>query len=167
MNQNNYYLSCLFSKSKKYRKIQGINYKSTTGYSLIYLIVAPASPEVTVTFYYITIFPLKGPTPIFFGIHVGQVNPVSPPYCYVLTFWPGQKCHSRWCTVRKWHILMAVMRRNRVGRNWLMKWDEVKKFPWYTHRPMHRKRVTGELWWRSNMRFQRSSRWLSGRWTII
>ena len=40
---------------------------------------------------------------------------------------PGQKCHSRWCTARKWHILMAVRRGNRVGGNWLMKWDEVKK----------------------------------------
>ena len=46
--------------------------------------------------------------------------------CYVLTFWPGQKCQSRWCTGRKWHILMAVMRGNRVGGNWLMKWDELK-----------------------------------------
>ena len=30
---------------------------------------------------------------------------------------PGPKCHSRWCTGRKWHILMAVMRGNRVGGN--------------------------------------------------
>ena len=66
-------------------------------------------------------------------------------WCYVLTFWPSQKCHSRWCTRRKWHILMAVMRGNRVGRNWLMKWDEVKKIPLYSHRLMHRKRVTSEL----------------------
>ena len=51
--------------------------------------------------------------------------------CYVWTFWPGQKCHSRWCTGRKGHILVAVMRGNRVGGNWLMKWDELKKFPWY------------------------------------
>ena len=58
---------------------------------------------------------------------------------------PGQKCHSEWCTGRKWHILMAVMRGNRVCGNWLMKWDEVNKFPWYTHRLMHRKRVTCEL----------------------
>ena len=49
--------------------------------------------------------------------------------CCILTFWPGQKCHSRWCTGWKWHILMAVMRGNRVGGNWLMKWDEVKKNP--------------------------------------
>ena len=40
---------------------------------------------------------------------------------------------------------MAVMIGNRVGRNWLMKLDEVKKFPWYTHRLMHWKRVTCEL----------------------
>ena len=26
-----------------------------------------------------------------------------------------------------------------------MKWDELKKIPWYTHRRMHRKRVTSEL----------------------
>ena len=26
-----------------------------------------------------------------------------------------------------------------------MKWDELKNFPWYTHRLMHRKRVTSEL----------------------
>ena len=56
-----------------------------------------------------------------------SMNP--KPNCYVLTCWPGQKCHSRWCTGRKWHILMAVMRGNRVGRNWQMKWDEVKKNP--------------------------------------
>ena len=40
---------------------------------------------------------------------------------------------------------MVVMRENRVGGNWLMEWDELKKFPWYTHRLMHRKRVTSEL----------------------
>ena len=65
--------------------------------------------------------------------------------CYVLTFWPGQKCHSRWCTGRRWHILMAVMRGNHVGGNWLMKWDEVKKIPLYSHRLTHRRRVTSEL----------------------
>ena len=58
---------------------------------------------------------------------------------------PGPKCHSRWCTGRKRHIPRAVMRGNRVGGNWLMKWDELKKFLWYTHRLMHRKRMTCEL----------------------
>ena len=65
----------------------------------------------------------------------------------IVIFWPSArgKCHSRWCTGRKRHIPMAVMWGNRVGGNWLMKWDELKKFPWYTHRLMHRKRVTSEL----------------------
>ena len=71
--------------------------------------------------------------------------PIFQGKCYVLTFWPGPKCHSRWCTRRKWHIPMAVRRGNRVGGNWLMKCDEPKKFPWYTHRLMHRERVTSEL----------------------
>ena len=66
--------------------------------------------------------------------------------CYVLTFWPGQKCHSRWRTGRKWHILMAVMRGNRVGGNWLMKWDEEKNIPLYSHRLTHQMRVTSELY---------------------
>ena len=65
--------------------------------------------------------------------------------CYILTFDPAKNAIPRWCTGRRWHILMAVMRGNHVGRNWLMKWDELKKFPWYTHRLMHRKRVTCEL----------------------
>ena len=57
---------------------------------------------------------------------------------------PGPKCHSRWCTGRKWHIPMAVRRGNRVGGNWLMKWDKLK-IPWYSHRLTHRMRVTSEL----------------------
>ena len=65
--------------------------------------------------------------------------------CYILTFDLAKNVIPRWCTGRKWHILTAVRRGNRVGGNWLMKWDEVKKFPWYTHRLMHRKRVTCEL----------------------
>ena len=66
-------------------------------------------------------------------------------YCCILAFDPAKNAIPRWCTGRRGHILIAVMRGNRVGGNWLMKWDEVKKFPWYTHRLMHRKRVTCEL----------------------
>ena len=61
-----------------------------------------------------------------------------------MTFEPGQKCHSRWCAGRKWHIPMAVRRGNRVGGNWLTNWDKLK-IPWYSHRLTHRKRVTSEL----------------------
>ena len=63
-------------------------------------------------------------------------------------FWPFDAVKNaipRWCTGRRWHILMAVMRGNRVGGNWLLKWDEVKKIPLYSHRLTHRKRVTSEL----------------------
>ena len=35
----------------------------------------------------------------------------------LLTFWPGQKCHSRWCTGRKWHIPVAGNRK-RLRRRW-------------------------------------------------
>ena len=87
-------------------------------------------------------------------------------YCYALTFWPGQKCHSRWCTGRKWHILMAIMSGNRVGGNWLMKWDEVKKRYHYTLIDWR----TGRVWplncmtfisarWRSHRPFQRWRKW--------
>ena len=44
-------------------------------------------------------------------------------------FWPfdpAKNAIQRWCTRRRWHILMAVMRGNRVGGNWLMKRDELK-----------------------------------------
>ena len=44
--------------------------------------------------------------------------------CYVLTFWPGQKYHSRWCTGRKWHIPVAGNRkrlRRRCGVSILLR----------------------------------------------
>ena len=60
--------------------------------------------------------------------------------CCILTFDPAKHAIPKWCTRRKWHIPMAVMRRNRVGR---LGWQG--KIPWYTHRLMHQKRVTCEL----------------------
>ena len=64
-------------------------------------------------------------------------------YCYILTFDSAKHAIPKWCTGRKWHIPMAVMRRNRVG-GLAEIWDKVK-IPWYPHRLMHRKRVTCEL----------------------
>ena len=93
-------------------------------------------------------------------------------YIWYFDLRPGQKFHSEWCIGRKWHILMAVMRGNRVGGNWLMKWDEVKNshgtlIDWCTgrERPVNCMTVIS-AWWRSNMRFQKSSRRLSGCWTL-
>ena len=89
------------------------------------------------------------------------------PICCILTFDPDKNAIPRWCTGRKWHILMAVMRGNSVGRNWLMKWDELKNshgtlIDWCTGRewPVNCMTVIS-AWWRSNMRFQKSSRRLS------
>ena len=63
-------------------------------------------------------------------------------YCCILVFDPAKNAITRWCTGRKWHILMAVMRVNRMGRNWLMKWNEVKN----SHGSLiDRKRGTCEL----------------------
>ena len=90
----------------------------------------------------------------------------------LIIFWPFDPAKNvipRWCTGRRGHILMAVMRGNRVGGNWLMKWDEPK----HSHGTLI-DRCTGRewpvncmtvisAWWRLNIRFQRSS----GRWTII
>ena len=64
--------------------------------------------------------------------------------CFVLTFDPAPKnAIPRWCNGREWDIPMAVGRGNRVGGNWLMKWDKV--IPMVHYRVMHRKRVTSEL----------------------
>ena len=76
----------------------------------------------------------------------GKIRVLDMYPCCILTFDPAKNAIPRGCNGRRWHILMAVMRGNRVGENWLMKWDELKKFPWYTHRLMHRKRVTCEIY---------------------
>ena len=47
-------------------------------------------------------------------------------HCCILAFDPAKNAIPRWCTGRRWHILMAVRRGNCVGRNWLTKWDKLK-----------------------------------------
>ena len=96
--------------------------------------------------------------------------------CKDVVFWPfdpAKNAIPRWCIGRRWHILMAVMRGNRVGGNWLMKWDELKNshgtlIDWCTGRewPMNCMAVIS-AWWRLNIRFQRSSGRSCGRWIII
>ena len=59
--------------------------------------------------------------------------------------WPSQKCHSK---VMHWkevtHSNGSYERKSR-GRKLADEMGRAKKFPWYTHRLTHRKRVTCEL----------------------
>ena len=70
----------------------------------------------------------------------------------------------KWCTGRKWHILMASNRKKLRRQAWPKKWDKVKSLgaliDWCTGRewPVNCMTVIS-AWWRSNMPFQR----LSGR----
>ena len=48
--------------------------------------------------------------------HNSQWKKSNSSNCYVLTVWPGHKCHLRWCTGRKWHIPMASNRKRSRGR---------------------------------------------------
>ena len=66
-------------------------------------------------------------------------------FCYILTFWPGQKCPSK--VMHRKQVTHSNGSYERKSR-WRKVADEMgraKKFLWYTHRLMHRKRVTSEL----------------------
>ena len=57
---------------------------------------------------------------------------------------PGQTCHPEVMhRMEVTHSDGSYEEKSR-RRTWLRKWDKVK-IPWYTHRLMHRKRVTCEL----------------------
>ena len=56
---------------------------------------------------------------------------------------PGQTCHSKVMHRKEVTHFVGSYKKSR-RRAWLKKWDKVK-IPWYTHRLMHRKRVTCEL----------------------
>ena len=80
-------------------------------------------------------------------IHMYQIKAKSLiNYCFILTFWPGQKCHSKVMHRKEVTHSNGSYERKSRGRKLA---DEMgrakKKFPWYTHRLMHRKRVTSEL----------------------
>ena len=65
--------------------------------------------------------------------------------CYILIFWPGQKCHSN--VMHRKEVTHSNGSYERKSRGWKLA-DEIgraKNFPWYTHRLMHRERVTCEL----------------------
>ena len=83
-----------------------------------------------------------------------SVNAIKWYQCCILAFDPAKNAIPRWCTGRKWHILMSVIA-----------WAEIGTLiDWRTGREWSVNCMTViSAWWRSNMRFQRSS----GRWTII
>ena len=58
---------------------------------------------------------------------------------------PGQTCHSKVMHRKEVTHSNGSYERKSRRRAWLTKWDKVKKIPWYTHRRIHRKRVTSEL----------------------
>ena len=66
-------------------------------------------------------------------------------YCYILTFWPGPKCHSKVMHRKEVTHSNGSYERKSRGRKLADEMGRAKKFPWYTHRLMHRKRVTCEL----------------------
>ena len=65
--------------------------------------------------------------------------------CCVLTFWPGQKCHSKVMHRKEVTHSNGSYERKSCGRKLADEMGRAKKFPWYIHRLMHRKRVTSEL----------------------
>ena len=65
--------------------------------------------------------------------------------CYILTFWPGLKCHSKMMHRKEVTHSNGSYERISRGRKLADEIGRAKKFPWYTHRLMHRKRVTSEL----------------------
>ena len=88
--------------------------------------------------------------------------------CYILIFGPSKMPFKVMHRKEVTHSNGSYVRKSR-GRKLADEMGRAKKFPWYTHRLMHRKRVTCELhdsYFRLmtiNIRFQRSS----GRRTII
>ena len=65
--------------------------------------------------------------------------------CYILTFWPSQKCHSKVMHRKEVTHSNGSYERKSRGRKLADEMGRAKKFPWYTHRLMHQKRVTSEL----------------------
>ena len=64
---------------------------------------------------------------------------------YGVVFWPGQKCHSKVMHRKEVTHSNGSYERKSRGRKLADEMGRAKKFPWYTHRLMHRKRVTCEV----------------------
>ena len=66
------------------------------------------------------------------------------PHCYILTFGPSKMPFKVMHRKEVTHSNGSYERKSR-GRKLADEMGRAKKFPWYTHRLMHRKRVTSEL----------------------
>ena len=66
-------------------------------------------------------------------------------FCNILTFEPGQKCHSKVMHRKEVTHSNGSYERKLRGQKLADEMGRAKIFPWYTHRLMHRKRVTTEL----------------------
>ena len=64
-----------------------------------------------------------------------QLNSLK--YCYILTFWPGLKCHSKVMHRKEVTHSNGSYERKSRGRKLADEMGRAKKFPWYTHRLMH------------------------------
>ena len=76
---------------------------------------------------------------------VSLLHEIFRQLCYILTFWPGQKCHSKVMHRKEVIHSNGSYERKSRGRKLADEMGRAKKFPWYTHRLMHRKIVTCEL----------------------
>ena len=65
-------------------------------------------------------------------------------WCYILTFGPSKMPFKVMHRKEVTHSNSSYVRKSR-GRKLADEMGRAKKFPWYTHRLMHRKRVTSEL----------------------
>ena len=64
--------------------------------------------------------------------------------CYILTFGPSKMPFKVMHRKEVIHSNGSYVRKSR-GRKLADEMGRAKKFPWYTHRLMHRKRVTSEM----------------------
>ena len=74
-----------------------------------------------------------------------QERIIIPYNCCILTFWSGLKCHSKVMHRKEVTHSNGSYERKSRGRKLADELGRAKKFAWYTHRLMHRKRVICEL----------------------
>ena len=79
------------------------------------------------------------------GRYAIKLNPTNPLKVLYFGLRLGQKCHSKVMRRKEVTHSNGSYERKSRGRKLADEMGRGKKFPWYTHRLMHRKRVTCEL----------------------